>query len=60
MVEDLDTEDDEASRAELQYVFVFPKKGVELFAAYSSEDLKRATGDLETQTLASLGSRIKF
>ena len=59
-VDDLAAIGDEAERTNLSYVYVFPKKGVEIFATWQNASLSRASGDLEDQDIFGIGSRIKF
>lgn len=60
VVEDLAAAGDEAKRYNLSYVYQIPNKGIELFATAQQAELSRAGGDLEDQSMFSVGSRIKF
>ena len=59
-VEDLAAAGDRATRYNLSYVYHIPQRGIELFATAQRAELDRTAGDLEDQTMISLGSRIKF
>ncbi len=60
IVNDLAQVGDKAKRVNASYVYLMPKRRIELFGDIQQAKLERTAGDLEALNTVSLGSRIKF
>jgi len=60
VVNDLAKLGDKAKRVNASYVYLMPKRRIELYGDIQQAKLERSAGDLEALNTISLGSRIKF
>jgi len=60
VVNDLAQSGDKAKRVNASYVYLIPKRRIEIFGDIQQAKLERTAGNLEDLSSISLGSRIKF